>query len=329
MPANLPPQYFETEKRLKTAKTPQEKITIYEELLSIIPKHKGTEKLQALLKTKIAKLKSAAQKKPAIAKHGPTYHIEKAGAGQIILVGPPNVGKSTLVKSLTNAQPQIGDYPFTTQMPSPAMMLYENVQIQLIDTPPITPDYMEFWYPEMIKVSNGILFILDAASSHQAALFQELRESLREKKIEICGESSSINVEEKLFLIKALIIANKIDLATAKDNLTRLKNAVEPEFTLFPVSAYRGDNLEELKKRIFLFLDVLRVYSKIPGKKVDLDDPFIFKRGSTLMDMTKAVHKDFAQKLKYARIWSKNKYQGQKVNRDYVLEDEDVIELHI
>lgn len=329
MPANLPPQYFETEKKLKTAKTPQEKIKILEELHSLVPKHKGTEKLQALLKTKIAKLKSAAQKKPTIAKHGPTYHIEKAGAGQMVLVGPPNAGKSMLVKSITNAHPEIGEYPFTTRMPTPAMMRYENIQIQLIDTPPITPEYMEVWQPELIKAADGILFLLDLGSPNQINVFQALVAKLKEKKIEIVSHGRPFHVENMAFFKRALIVANKKDLSYAEDNFFSLKKALEPEFNLISVSASRGDNLEELKKKIFIFLDVLRVYSKVPGKKVDFNEPFIFKKGSTLRDMAKTVHKDFSRKLRYARIWSKNKYQGQKVNRDYILEDEDVIELHI
>jgi len=329
MPANLPPQYFETEKKLKTAKTHQEKIKILDELLSLVPKHKGTEKLQALLKTKIAKLKSAAQKKPTIAKYGPTYRIEKAGAGQIVLVGPPNAGKSMLVKSITNANPEIGEYPFTTRMPSPAMMTYQNTQIQLIDAPPITPEYMEAWYPELIKGADGILFLLDLGSPDQINVFQVLVSKLKEKKIEIVTKDHSVPPENKDFFKKALIVANKIDLSSAEENFLSLKKALEPEFNLISVSAFRGDNLEELKKKIFIFLDVLRVYSKVPGKKIDFNEPYILKKGSTLMDMAKVVHKDFARKLKYARIWSKNKYQGQKVNRDYILEDEDVIELHI
>jgi len=329
MPANLPPQYFETERKLKTAKTPQEKIEILEELLSLVPKHKGTEKLQALLKTKIAKLKSAAQKKPTIAKHGPSHQVEKSGAGQIVIIGPPNTGKSMLLKSLTNAQPEIADYPFTTRMPSPAMMNYENIQIQLIDTPPITPEYMEVWHYELIKEADGVLFLLDLGNPDSFSVFQNLSVKLEEKRIEIVSHRSSPSFESSAFIKKALIVTNKIDLPSAEDNFVVLKKALEPKFDPIPVSALRGDNLEELKKNIFFSLDVLRVYSKVPGKKVDYEDPFIFKRGSNLMDMAKAVHKDFAQKLKYARIWGKNKYQGQKVNRDYLLEDEDVIELHL
>ncbi len=329
MPANLPPQYFETERKLKTAKTPQEKLEILEELLSLVPKHKGTEKLQALLKTKIAKLKSAAQKKPAIAKHGPSYQIEKSGAGQIVIIGPPNAGKSSLVKALTNAHPEIADYPFTTRMPSPAMMDYENIQIQLIDTPPITPEYMEVWHYELIKGADGVLFLLDLGNSDSFGVFQNLSVKLAEKRIEMVSPRSYPSYESSGFVKKALIVTNKIDLPSAEDNFVILKKTLEPQFDPIAVSALRGDNLEELKKNIFVSLDVLRVYSKVPGKKVDHEDPFIFKRGSTLMDMAKAVHKDFAQKLKYARLWGKNKYQGQKVNRDYLLEDEDVIELHI
>lgn len=329
MPANLPPQYFETERKLKTAKTPQERIEILEELLSLVPKHKGTEKLQALLKTKIAKLKSAAEKKPAIARHGLSYQIEKSGAGQIILVGPPNAGKSMLVKSLTNAHPEIADYPFTTRTPSPAMMEYENIQIQLIDTPPITLEYFEVWHSELIKVADRILFLLDLENHDPFGVFQSLTTKLNERSIEIVSQGSASSVGRRTFSKKTLVVANKIDLPSAEENFLSLKKALEPQFDLSAVSALRGDNLEELKKNIFVSLDVLRVYSKVPRKKIDHDNPFIFKTGSTLMDMAKAVHKDFAQKLRYARIWGKRKYQGQKVNRDYVLEDEDVIELHI
>lgn len=329
MPANLPPQYFETEKKLKTAKTPQERIEILEELLSLVPKHKGTEKLQALLKTKISKLRSSSQKKPSVAKHGPSHHIEKAGAGQVVLIGPPNAGKSQLIKFLTNAEPEIGDYPFTTHSPYPAMMKYENIQIQLIDTPPITPEYIEIWHTELIKGADAVLFLLDLTDPNPTEVFEILSSKLKEKRIEFIGEGQKVPAETWFFHKKTLIVANKKDAATGEEKISLLRKTVEPRLSLFVVSAAHGDGLEDLKKNIFSLLNILRVYSKVPGKKVDLKDPFTLKRGSSVMDMAKAVHKDFSQNLKYARIWSKNKYQGQKVNRDYLLEDEDIIELHI
>jgi small GTP-binding protein len=329
MPANLPPQYFEAERKLKDAKTPQEKVSIFEELLSIVPKHKGTEKLQAQLKTKIAKLRSEIQKKPAIAKHGPTYRIEKSGSGQVVLIGPPNAGKSMLVKSISNADPEIGDYPFTTRNPAPAMMEYENIQIQLIDTPPVTPDYLEVWHYELVKDADGVLFILDLASQDSSGVLEAILAKLREKKIELIPEEQSIPLDSPFFLRRAIIVANKSDLPQAEENFNRLKKALEPKFHPLAISASRGDNLEQLKMRIFSLLHIIRVYSKAPGKKAEFEAPFTLKRGSSVLDMAKAVHMDFARKLKYARIWSKAKYQGQMVNRDHILEDEDIIELHI
>ncbi|MBN1223960.1 MAG: 50S ribosome-binding GTPase [Candidatus Aminicenantes bacterium] len=329
MPANLPPQYFDTEKKLKTAKTAEEKISIMEELLSIIPKHKGTEKLQALYKTKIAKLRAQKDKKPATARHGPTSHIDKAGAGQLVLVGPPNTGKSQLIQALTNANPEIGDYPFTTHAPSPAMMPFENIQIQLIDMPPITPEFFEPWQAELIKGADAVLIVLDLDSQDTERDYRILCDRIKEKNIEIVPASRQVSQEKWYFWKRSVIVANKVDRPDSELNLLFLKEKLDPEFEVITVSALHGDGVEDLRQRIFATLNVVRVYSKEPGKKADTGDPFIFQKGETLMDMAKAVHKDFAQKLKFARIWGKAKYEGQKVNQDYLLQDEDVIELHI
>jgi len=329
MPANLPPQYFDTEKKLKTAKTPQEKIAILEELLSIVPKHKGTEKLQALLKTKISKLKSSAQKKASTARHAPVYMVEKSGAGQVVLAGPPNSGKSSLVKSLTNANPGIGDYPFTTRLAYPAMMKYENIQIQLVDTPPVTLDYMETWLPELIKGADGVLLILDLAESAILDSLTAVLMQLEEKRIKFVRENMYIPEENRLFYKKALIVANKKDLVPNEKIDHLLKELSGEKLEIITVSSLDQDELDELKKKIFLMLDIIRIYSKAPGKKATFNDPFTLRKGSTVSDFARTVHQDFVQKMKYARIWSEKKYQGQMVNRDHVLEDEDIIELHI
>lgn len=329
MPANLPPQYFEKEKELKKANTPQERIAILEELLAIVPKHKGTEKLQALLKTKIAKLKIQGHKSPAGARHTATFQVEKTGAGQVIVIGSPNTGKSSIIKALTNANPDIGDYPFTTRLPSPAMMPYENIQIQIVDMPPITQDYFEFWQVELIKGADAVLLVLDLSLPDPDEDFLTLLAKLEEKRIGLFPKEHPIPSDKQQFMKKTMIIANKCDHPRAAENLEEIKSFIDPGFTPIPVSIFKENTLEDLKEQIYIFLDVIRVYSKIPGKKVNHNDPYVFKKGSSLMDMAKAVHKDFSQKLKYARIWGKNKYQGQKVNRSYMLEDEDIIELHL
>ena len=328
MPANLSPEYIAAERKLRTAKTPQEKLSILEEMLATIPKHKGTEKMQAMLKTKIAKLKDQLQSRPAVARHGPSYHVEKSGAGQVAVVGPPNSGKSRLIASLTGAQPEVGDYPYTTRAPSPFMMKFENIKIQLVDTPPLAPEEIQMELAELIKTADRVLLVLDLADQETASILETQLLRLREKRIELIFENSP-SAERMPYAKRTLVAANKSDLPQAEEILSFVKEYFGDKLPMLAVSAARGDGLEELRKHLFLLLDVIRVYSKTPGKKPDLNDPFSLKKGSTVIDMARAVHKDFVEKLKYARIWRRDLLQGQMINRDFVLEDEDIVELHI
>ena len=331
MPANLTPQYIDAEKKLRTAKTPQEKIEILEEMLALIPKHKGTEKLQAQHKSKIAKLKEEMAKQPSV-KHGLSHIIPKQGAGQVIVIGTPNTGKSMLIKSLTGAEPEVGDYPFTTRVPAPYMMKFENVRVQLIDLPPLTSDIMESWQVELIKVADAALIVVDLSNAESPTLLESLIAKLKEKRVEFVAEDF-VPPEEgpgpPQFKKRTLLVANKKDLDAGGNNLETLKFFYEGQLAILPVSSLLGEGLEELKKRIFSILHVIRVYSKAPGKKPDHNEPFVLKRGSTVIDMARAVHKDFAEKLAYARLWRGKEYTGQMVNRDFVLEDEDICELHL
>ena len=329
MPANLTPQYIEAERKFKEAKTPEDKMKALEEMMATIPKHKGTEKLQAMIKTKMAKLRSAAQARPVVAKHGPSFHVEKTGAGQVIVIGPPNCGKSHLIASLTGAQPEIGEYPYTTRFSSPYMMRFENIKIQLVDSPPLNPDDIETGLAELIKTADGVLLVLDMADLDSASKLETLLSKLKEKRLELFSQSSGRTAETPLFIKKTIVAANKCDLPQAEENLAVLREFFGERFSFISVSAARGDGLEELKARIFGLLDIIRVYSKAPGKKPDLNDPFALKKGSSVNDMARAVHKDFTEKLAYARLWRGRAYNGQMVNRDFTLEDEDIVELHI
>lgn len=330
MPANLPPEYHAIEKELRTARTPQERIDIYERLIAVIPHHKGTDKLIAMYRAKIAKAKEEMERRPTTAKHAPTHKIEKSGAGQVVLIGPPNCGKSLLVKSLTGADPEVADYPFTTRLPAPYMMPFENVQVQLIDTPPVTADYMETWFPELVKIADAAVLVADLGDPDTAGLLDGIVRRLRDKKVEFVAVDAEIPPERFPFMKRAFVAANKIDLEGAARNFEDLGVLLETPAEKVAVSALSGRGLEEVRRRIFGLLHVIRVYSKVPGKKVETHSPFTLRRGITVLEMARAVHKDFAEKLAFARVWSKGgDIEGRRVNRDHVLADEDVVELHI
>jgi len=331
MPANLTPQYLEADRKFKEAKTTQEKMKALEEMMATIPKHKGTEKMRAMIKTKMAKLKEAAQSKPALARHGPSFHVEKTGAGQIVVIGPPNSGKSKLIAALTGAQPEVGDYPYTTRAPAPYMMKFENIKVQLVDTPPVAPEEVETDLAELIKTADGVLLVLDLADQETPSVLENLLLRFKEKKVELVSENLAQAPEAGRFVKKTLVVANKCDQPGAEENIAFLKEYLGQVYAFLPVSADRGDGLEDLRKKIFLLLDVIRAYSKVPGKKADFNDPFSLKRGTTIIDLARAVHKDFFEKFKYARIWRQGSLalQGQMVNRDFLLEDGDIVELHI
>jgi len=325
MPANLPPQYFEAEKNFRLAKRPEEKIAVLEEMLAIMPKHKGTDHLRAELRGRIAKLTQLATKKSGA--HRASMAIEKEGAAQIAVIGLPNAGKSQLVASITNASPTVAEYSFTTHAATPGMMEFENIQIQLIDTPPLAPSSIEWWLRHMLIRADALLVIVDLNDAPLAQM-EDITAELEKIRI-VIGERKVEEPDTILYQKRALIIGNKLDLGNASESYTALKNKYEEQLPVIAISAKEGSGLEELKREIYQMLDIIRVYTKTPRQKPDFNDPIILKRGSTLEDAAADVHKDFAHKLKYARIWGSGKHNGLMAKRDHILEDGDVIELHL
>jgi len=326
MPANLPPQYFEAEKAFREAKDPLEKIAALEEMLAIMPKHKGTDHLRAELRGRIAKLTQQATRKSGARRA--SLVIEKEGAAQLAVIGLPNAGKSRLIAAITNASPPVAEYPFTTHKALPGMMEFENIKIQLIDTPPLAPQAIEFWIPPLLRRADALLVVVDL-SADPIAQMEAITEQLKKMRVLIGDSSAETDPELTVWRPKALVIGNKIDIDKADDNYEALKSKYEGKFPLIAISATAGTNLEELKTGIYEVLDIIRVYTKAPGKKPDPTDPIILKRGSTLADAAAAVHKDFRARMKYARIWGSAKHDGVMAKRDHVLEDGDIIELHL
>jgi uncharacterized protein len=329
VPANLPPEYHRIEAELRTARTPEEKIEIYERLIAVIPHHKGTDKLIAMYRQKIAKAREEGERRQATAKHAPTYKVERSGAGQVVLAGPPNAGKSSLVKALTGADLEIADYPFTTRAPAPYMMPFENIKIQLLDTPPVTGELMETWFPEMVKMADAVLLVADLTDPDAPSVLDGIVGRLLERKVELVRADADIPPPYFPFRKRAVLAANKIDVEGAARVFDEIGLLTDGPYERLAVSAASGRGLEVLRRAVFGLLHVVRVYSKIPGKKAEKDSPFALRVGSTVMDMAKAVHKDFSEKLQYARVWNASGLDGLRVNRDHVLADEDVVELHI
>jgi len=324
VPANLTPQYLEAERNYRLAKTPLEKIAALEEMLAVMPKHKGTDHLRADLRTKIAKLTQSLDKKTATQRA--TMLIEKVGAAQVAVIGLPNAGKSQLVASLTKATPNVAAYPYTTHAAMPGMMNFENIQIQLIDTPPITEQPPEWWLLNIIRRADGLLVMVDLSDD---PLFQMelVCMQLEERKIGLGQGGDVIDEESPVTYKKALLVGNKKDLDSGGKNFRVLQEKYAGKLPLVAISAL-GDGLDDLRLAVYRFLDIIRVYTKVPGGKPDMNDPIILDRGSTLEVAAAEVHKDFARKMKYARIWGSGKHDGVMAGKDHVLQDGDIIELH-
>ncbi|MGC8977149.1 MAG: GTPase [Candidatus Ratteibacteria bacterium] len=321
MVVNLPPQFHEKEAELKKAKTIEEKISILEEMLAIMPKHKSSEKLQALLKSKISKYRKMLEEQRKTKKKSPVPVIQREGAGQIVICGPPNSGKSTLLSKLTKATPEIGDYPFTTKIPIPGMMDYQDIKIQIVDTPSLSLEFTENWVGDILRKADSLIFLFDISSDF---ILEEMEESLK------VLEKFKIKQENEFKFNKNIIwVGNKIDLPESmdiKEIFIEFYGEKIPE--LITISAKNGKNLEILKEKIFISLDIIRVYTKIPGKPPDLENPYTLKKDTKVIELAEIIHKDLLKNFKYARLWRNGEEKVIIAGRDYILQDKDIIEIH-
>jgi len=329
MPANLTPEYMEAERLYKQARTDEERLSALEQMLSTVPKHKGTEKIQSDIKRRLAKLRELSEERPSKGpKRGVSFYIPREGAGQVVLIGPPNSGKSSILGFFTKAQVEIAEYPYTTRKLQPGMMQFQNVQIQLVDTPALSPEVFEPWMTSVIRGSDYTLLVVDLMSPGILDEIEFIRTKLKERKIELVRNAENKFDEEGNARIKGMLIGTHLDLEGARDNLEALKDLYGKELDIFSMSLKSGEGAEKFSEDIFRRLEVVRVYTKSPGKPPDLNDPVVLRKGSTVDDFARDIHKELERNLKYARIWSKNKFDGQRVPRDYVFEDEDICELH-
>ena len=329
MPANLPPDYYAAEGAFRAASTPQAKLDALERMLAVMPHHKGTDHLRAELRSRMAKLLQEVSRQRAHG-HADLYAVRREGAGQAVLVGAPNAGKSSLLHALTGAPVRVAEYPFTTQLPQPAMMPFEDVQVQLIDLPALTSGGTPGWLRGVVPQADVVLLVIDLDTDPTADL--ELVEGelaglrvLPRPPAADAGETMAPEARP------ALVVGTKLDLAASSDGAELLRLELADRLPLVLTSASSGAGIDELRQRVFDALQVVRVYAKPPGRPADLERPFVLRRGSTVEDLADVVHHEVRQRLQYAVRWPGPAAPAAaplRVSRHYQLADRDVIELH-
>jgi len=329
MPANLTPQYQKAEEEYRRAQTPQEQVDGLQRMLTLIPKHKGTEKLQADLKTRLKEARSAVEHEAqAPKKVGKSYRYPSQGAAQVVLLGAPNAGKSRVLAELTHATPEVAPYPFTTREPLPGMMPWEDVAVQLIDTPPITDAHFEPYLTNIVRSADMVLLVFDGSSDDAPDQTAEVVRQLAARKTELAGRSGFAEGDFSIVRIKSLLVATRGDDSGCEDRLAYFQEVLPHELPLLRVEFERPESREALRNAVYAALDVIRVYTKRPGRPAELDNPFTIPREGTVDDLAAKVHREIAEKLKFAKVWGTSARDGQSVGREHVLADKDVVELH-
>ena len=186
MPTNVTADYKKAEQAFREAREPRERLACLKEMLRTIPKHKGTEHVQADIKSRIKQLtEELTGPQKGGKKTGPSHVVRPEGAAQVCLIGPPNAGKSSLHARLTGSHTDVGPYPYTTQLPIPGMLPFEDVHIQLVDLPPVSPDFMESWYINALQPADAALLVIDLSDPDCVDQIARIRELLAAKKIDL------------------------------------------------------------------------------------------------------------------------------------------------
>lgn len=339
MPANLSPEYKAAEAAFRKTRDPRERLDGLREMLRTIPKHKGTEHLQADIKARIKDLSEHLESGRRGGGHGgPALVIRPEGAAQVALIGPPNAGKSALHARLTGSGAHVAPYPFTTQHPEPGMMAFEDIQFQLVDLPAVAAEHPVPWLAGTLQMADAALLVVDLTEPADVEQLQSVRALLAQKRVDLIGGAGAAGPapagdegdgDPFAIHLPTLLLANKAEgVADVAAELQTLEELAGADYPVLAVSANTGLGLGEIAPWLFARLAIVRVYTKVPGHPADRQRPFTLRRGQTVGDVAKLVHRDLVHALRYARIWGASGFDGQHVGPEHVVADRDVVELH-
>jgi len=357
LPTNVTAEYKKAKAAFQKARDPNERLSCLKEMLRTLPKHKGTEHLQAEIKTRIKELtEELASPRKKGARTGPAHTVPPEGAAQVALVGPPNSGKSSLHAKLTGSHAEIGPYPHTTHVPLPGMLPFEDIHFQLVDLPPVSTSFMEPWMPNALQLANAALLVVDLSTPGCVENVAATRERLDSKRISLTDQWVASFGEGYLYtddakprptdpdtgagpdgddeddpfrtFLPTLLLANKSDLGIDPAEIEALEELIGVCYPAVPVSAKTGDGLDRIGRLLFHGLRIVRAYTKVPGRPPDMDRPYTLLHGDTVYDVARLVHRDVADSLKFARVWGSARFDGQQVGKDHPVCDGDILELH-
>ena len=330
MVLNVRAEYIRAEEKYKAAQTSEEKLQALREMLATAPKHKSAQKLLKDIKQRISRLRGEQAEKRKKSGHVDPFNIRPQGAGQVLLLGTPNVGKSSMVAALTKASVKVEDYPFTTQTPVPGMAHHQDVPIQLVDTPPLTADHIPKGMAGAIDHTDAVLVVLDASADTALDDLELCQSVLASRKLSaVYDPQPSAEQGDEHMPVRTLVACTKIDRPGAEETLQTLRELYPRRLKFVGLSTETGQGLEETVGLLFELLHVVRVYAKPPGKPPDMDKPFILHVGSTIKDLAVEIHREMAEKIRTARVWGSAVHDGQQVHIDYVLQDRDVVQLNL
>ncbi|HVJ66830.1 MAG TPA: GTPase [Caulifigura sp.] len=327
MPANLTPQYQKAEAEFRRAQSAEERVLCLERMLQLIPKHKGTERLQADLKTKLKEARDEVRTEKSAPKGTRSFRIPRQGAGTIIVLGAPNSGKSLLLKELTHAHPEVAVYPFTTREPLPGMMPWQDVHVQLVDTPPVTAAHIEPYLTGFLRSADAAVLCMDGSSDDAPQETVDVVEQLAARKTRLANRTGFDADDMSIVDVHTLLVVTHADATDARLRCDLFRELSPTQLEACFVEFDRPETIDALRTAIYRLLNVFRVYTKRPGKPVDRENPFTLHQGGTVQDLAEHVHRDLAATLSHARVWGQAG-EGITVGRDHPLADGDIVELH-
>ena len=327
MPANLPPVYLKAERDYRRAQSAGEQVKCLQHMLQLIPKHKGTDKLQADIKSRLKEARQKLQQQTDAPKDGRSFRIPRQGAGRVVVIGGPNSGKSSIVGRLTGSEPAVAPYPFTTREPLPAMMNIRKVQVQLVDMPPVSGP-PEPWMLNLIRTADAALLVFDGSSDDAVTDTLEVIQELAARKTKLSDVTGFDPREFAAVNIATLLVVTHADDPDSSLRHDLFRETADHTFPRCLFCPDDDESVSQLAEEIYRLLNIIRVFTKPPGRPPDMQSPLTTHVGSTVEELALQLHEDLARDFRHARLWRQGGHDGQTVGRDYELQDEDIIELH-